>query len=412
MPHNIRVLCLSNDVDIIREMQSINAEDAGIRHMLPKARHYLVKLEAVRRPIVHILKETFLSNGGDATVSRDMITAASDKSDVLLSGTRKQFQRSLLALREQGFGCNKLAAEIEAAIRHFDSTPNLPNSHSITDLRISSMFGQIGARTLVMGILNVTPDSFSDGGKFADYNAAVAHAREMVEDGADIIDIGGESTRPGSDAVSANEEIDRIVPVIQELAGSVNVPISVDTTKAEVARAALDSGALIINDVSAATLDPDMRFVIAEKRCPAILQHIKGTPKDMQDNAHYDDLMGEICDFLRKRIDAVVDAGADERMLIIDPGFGFAKTVAHNLELLQRLRELKSIGRPIMVGVSRKATIGRVLGGLPTEERMEGTAAAVAISIANGADIVRVHDVREMVRVARMSDAIIRRKQA
>lgn len=408
MSHNARVVCLDNDADIIQEMRKINAEDAGVRHMLPKARHYLVKLDDVRRPIVHILKETFLSNGGDATVSRDMITATADKSDVLLSGTRKQFQRSLLALREQGFGCNQLSTEIEAAIRHFDSTPNVPNSHSITDPRLSAIFDQIGTRTLVMGILNVTPDSFSDGGMFVDHSAAVVHAREMVENGADIIDIGGESTRPGSEAVTAKEEIDRVIPVIQEIAGSINVPISIDTTKAEVARVALDSGALIVNDISAASFDPDMRLVIAEKRCPAILMHIKGTPKDMQAQPHYDNLMGEVCAFLRERIEAVVDAGVDERMLIVDPGIGFAKSVDHNLELLQRLRELKSIGRPILVGTSRKATIGKVLGDLPVEERLEGTAATVAISIANGADIVRVHDVKEMVRVAKMSDAIVR----
>lgn len=409
MPHNARVVCLNNDTDIIQEMRKINAEDAGIRHMLPKARHYLLKLENVRRPIVHILKETFLSNGGEATVSKDMITAVSDHSDVLLSGTRKQFQRSLLALREQGFGCNKLSTEIEAAIRHFDSIPNVPNSQSIENPLLSALFDQIGTRTLVMGILNITPDSFSDGGLFVDHNAAVLHARVMVENGADIIDIGGESTRPGSESVSAKEEIDRVIPVIQEITSSLNVPISIDTTKAEVARAALDSGALIINDISAATFDPDMRILIAERRCPAILMHIKGTPKDMQAQPIYNDLMSEVCAFLRERIEAVVDAGVDERMLLVDPGIGFGKTVDQNLELLQRLRELKSIGRPIVVGTSRKSTIGKVLGGLPVEERLEGTSATVAISIANGADIVRVHDVKEMVRVARMSDAIVRR---
>lgn len=406
MPHNARVLCLDREPDIVREMRRVNVEDAGIRHMLPKARHYLVKLENVRRPIVHILKEGFLSNGGDVAVSRDVITASVTHSDVILMGTRKQFQGVLRSLLEQGFGCKELSVEIESAIRQFDSPPLLPVSKS-TDPKVGAMFEQIGNRTLVMGILNVTPDSFSDGGAFADPVMAIERGVEMVEQGADIIDIGGESTRPGSDAVSAELEIERVIPVIEKLASRVNVPISIDTYKAEVARAALEAGALIVNDISAATFDENMPSLIAEKRCPAILMHIKGTPKDMQANPEYDDLLGEVTGYLRKRVRALVEAGADERSLIIDPGIGFGKTPEHNLELLRRLKEFTSIGRPVLVGTSRKATIGAVLG-LPPEERLEGTAATVALAIANGADIVRVHDVKEMARVARMSDAIVR----
>lgn len=411
MAHNARVLCLKTDSEIVAEMQRVNAEEAGIRHMLPKARHYLVKLEHVRRPIVHILKETFLSNGGDAVVSRDVITAKVDECDLILTGTRKHFQRALLALREQGFGCADLAVEVESVIRHFDGTPNVPRPDGFADPKLGRMFESIGERTLVMGILNVTPDSFSDGGKFADVGGAVAHGLQMASDGADIVDVGGLSTRPGSEPLTAAEERARIVPVIEKLTDQLEIPISVDTYQAEVAEAALDAGAAIVNDISGATFDPEMPSLIARRGCPAVLMHILGTPKDMQANPAYGDLMGEVSAFLRERLACLAEAGVDDRLLMIDPGIGFGKTVEHNIEILRRLAELKSIGRPILVGTSRKSTIGKVLGGLPPEERLEGTAATVALSIANGADIVRVHDVKEMARVVRMTDAIARKTE-
>lgn len=407
MSHNARVLCLNNDVEITREMELINVEEGGVRHMLPKAKHYKVKLQGVRRPIVHILKEAFLANGGDAAISRDVITAKVAESDVILMGTRKQFSRVLTNLLEQGFGCKELSVEIENAIKRFDSAPELPTASTHTDASLSNMFSLLGQRTLVMGVLNVTPDSFSDGGLFLDAGAAAERALKMAEDGADLIDIGGESTRPGSDPVSADEEIRRIIPVIEAIANKVSIPISVDTYKAEVAKAALDSGALIVNDISAATFDPAMAGLIAKNRCPAILMHTKGTPKNMASNATYTDLMAEVSMFLKSRIRTLIEAGVDEKMLIIDPGIGFAKNLDQNLEILRRLKELKSIGRPILIGTSRKSTIGKVLGDLPSEERLEGTSATVAIAIANGANIVRVHDVKEMVRVARMADAIV-----
>ena len=409
MSYNARVLCLNSDAEIVAEMARVNAEDAGIRHMLPKARHYLVKLEQVRRPIAHILKETFLSNGGDTVVSRDVITAKVDRCDVILTGTRKHFQRALLTLREQGFGCDALAVEVEAAIRHFDGSPNVPRLDSLGDERLGRMFELIGNRTLIMGILNVTPNSFSDGGMYAGVSAAIDHAYEMAVQGADIIDVGGLSTSPGSDPISSSVEIDRVVPVVKELAGNLNIPVSIDTYSAEVAAAALDAGALIVNDISGTTFDAEMPALLAGRRCPAVLMHIAGTPKNMQQKPEYGDLMGDICRWLRERLAALAEAGADEKLLIVDPGIGFGKTPEHNLEIMRRLAELKSIGRPILVGTSRKSTIGKVLGGLPPEDRVEGTAATVALSIAHGADIVRVHDVKEMARVAKMTDAVVRR---
>jgi dihydropteroate synthase len=264
----------------------------------------------------------------------------------------------------------------------------------------------LGARTRIMGILNVTPDSFSDGGQFHRFDAAIAQAEKMVEDGADIIDIGGESTRPGSDSVSLDEESGRVLPVIEHLAKNLSIPISIDTCKAEIARRAVDSGAEIINDVSALRFDPEMMAVARKTGCPVVLMHMRHTPKDMQQEPRYDALMPEVISFMGERIDKCIEGGIDPEAIVIDPGIGFGKTVEHNLEIIRELDRLRSLGCPILVGPSRKATIGAVLGA-ETHDRLEGTAATVAVSIAGGAHIVRVHDVKEMARVAKMTDAIM-----
>lgn len=265
-----------------------------------------------------------------------------------------------------------------------------------------------GDRTLVLGILNITPDSFSDGGRFFSPDSAIRHAEEMVADGADILDLGGESTRPGSDPLPAEEELRRVMPVIEALADRIHVPLSVDTYKSEVARRCILAGAAMVNDISALAFDPAMASTLAELGTPVCLMHIRGTPRTMQDNAVYHDVVTEVRDELKERVDAALRAGIRKENIIIDPGFGFAKNSSHNLELLRRLRELTVMGYPVLSGTSRKSMIGSVLGGLSVEDRIEGTAATVAISIANGAAIVRVHDVKEMTRVARMSDAIVR----
>jgi dihydropteroate synthase len=266
------------------------------------------------------------------------------------------------------------------------------------------------AKTCVMGILNVTPDSFSDAGVHLDPARAVERAFRMVEEGADIIDIGGESTRPGSEPLPAEEELGRVLPVITELARNVKVPLSIDTYKAEIARRALDAGASLINDISGARFDPDMPMVAAKYKVPIILMHIKGTPKNMQQHPVYRALIPEIIDSLRGSIEKAVSAGVRENMIIVDPGIGFGKTFEHNLTLLNNLQEFTALRRPLLVGPSRKAFIGRVLGGVGAAERLEGTAAAVAISIIKGANIVRVHDVREMAKVVRVADAIRRER--
>jgi dihydropteroate synthase len=261
------------------------------------------------------------------------------------------------------------------------------------------------ARTLVMGVLNVTPDSFSDGGRHFDPEVAVAAGIRMVADGADILDVGGESTRPGSEAVPAAEEIDRVVPVIKRLAAEINAPVSVDTRKHEVAEAALDAGADIVNDVSAGEHDPGMFDVVRSSGAGFVLMHMRGEPNTMTELTDYEDVVADVKEYLRRRIGAAVDAGIDWETLVVDPGLGFAMTTPQSLLLMKETATFLDLGRPLLVGPSRKSFIGHVLD-TEVAERLEGTAGAVAYMVARGAHIVRVHDVKEMVRVVRVVDAI------
>ena len=264
-----------------------------------------------------------------------------------------------------------------------------------------------------MGILNVTPDSFSDGGLYPTTERAVARAEEMVREGADFIDVGGESTRPagpygeGAQAVSTDEEIQRTVPVIEKLAERVDVAISIDTTKAEVARRAVQAGAALVNDISALRFDPAMGETVAAAGVPLVLMHMKGTPKTMQQNPTYRDLIGEIKGFLLERASAARDAGIAPEQIVIDPGLGFGKQIRHNFEIVARLSEFGALGYPLLVGPSRKGFVGAALK-LPPEERLEGTLAALALCVAGGAHILRVHDVGAAVRALAVADAVVR----
>jgi dihydropteroate synthase len=257
-------------------------------------------------------------------------------------------------------------------------------------------------KTVLMGILNVTPDSFSDGGLFNDVDAAVEHGKKMVSDGADLIDIGGESTRPGAAPLSEQEELGRIVPIINRLLDEVSVPISVDTYKPRVADACLKAGAHLINDITG-LIHPDMRKVIAKHKAPVIMMHMKGTPTTMQQNPVYKDVIGEITAFFEKQITIARKAGVQQ--IIIDPGIGFGKTLQHNLQILKHLNVFKALNCPICVGPSRKSFIGMITG-LSVTERLEGTLAAVTVCVMNGANIVRVHDVNECKRAIQIIDAI------
>jgi dihydropteroate synthase len=264
----------------------------------------------------------------------------------------------------------------------------------------------IGPRVWLMGIVNVTPDSFSDGGQYLDAGKAVDRGLELVGDGADIIDVGGESTRPGSRPVPESEEIGRVLPVVEGLRRQSQTLISVDTTKAAVARAALDAGADIVNDTSAFRFDPAMPGVVARAGAGVVLMHMQGTPLTMQTAPRYDDLVGEIAAFLAERLRIAADAGIPAERIIVDPGVGFGKTVEHNLELLRRQAEFHILARPLLLGFSRKAFLGAVLG-LPSGERLEGTIAAAVLSVERGAHILRVHDVGPVARAVRAAEAVL-----
>jgi len=261
-----------------------------------------------------------------------------------------------------------------------------------------------------MGVLNITPDSFSDGGLYFDKSVAIKRAIQMVEDGADIIDIGGESTRPGSESITIDKELKRTIPVIEALTREIKVPISIDTYKSEVAMAALDSGASMVNDISGLRFDPKMSEVVSEYKVPVVIMHIKGSPKDMQQNPVYEALVPEIMDYFRAIISIAKQSDISDDKIIIDPGIGFGKTPEHNLTIINNLREFTSLEKPILIGPSRKAFIGKILGDVPVTDRLEGTATAVAISIMNGANMIRVHDVKEMVKVAKIADAVKKEK--
>jgi dihydropteroate synthase len=265
-----------------------------------------------------------------------------------------------------------------------------------------------GKQTYLMGILNVTPDSFSDGGKFNTLESALSQAKYMIEQGADIIDIGGQSTRPGAEQISLEEELNRVIPVIEKLRSNTSIPISVDTTRAKVAEWAIKAGADIVNDISGGTFDSQMLPVVARLKVPIILMHIRGTPQTMQQLTDYQDLVGEIYQFLAGQIQKAIALGIDKSHLIVDPGIGFAKNYQQNIELLQQLSEFHSLGVPLLVGLSRKSFIGHLLNKPNPQDRVWGTAAACCGAIASGVDILRVHDVEPMYDVCRVADAIWR----
>lgn len=282
-------------------------------------------------------------------------------------------------------------------------------------LKIGKKKFELGKRTIIMGILNVTPDSFSDGGKFFSIDDAINHSILMEKEGADVIDIGGESTRPGSKAISLDEEMNRVIPVVEQLVNKIKIPISVDTYKHEIAKKALDLGTSMINDTTALRNDIKLAKIVADYGVPICLMHMKGEPRNMQVNPVYEDVVKEIHDFLKERSKYAMSCGIKKENIIVDPGIGFGKRtgkgIEDNCEILRRLSKLKDLGFPIMVGASRKTFIGNICGEekpLPITDRLEGSLAAACIAIINGADIVRVHDVKETRRCVDIVDCIIR----
>jgi dihydropteroate synthase len=395
----VRIIDVRWPGDVSREFELIQCDPMGAKIMLPKADFKVIKVEGLKSPAANILKQEMLARGGDVAVARSVVTCTAPQSDALIMGTRKQIHDALPKLRMEPFGLKNLADQIVDLLAH--------EAEKSAVWRCRDRSIPLGGKTTLMGIVNVTGDSFSGDGLGLDVSGAVAQAKSMLGAGAEILDIGGESTRPGSDPVPEDEEIRRVLPVVKALAAETNAIVSIDTMKSAVAEAALGAGAHIINDVTGVSFDPKIADIAARYGAGLVIMHIKGTPKNMQVNPVYDDLVGEICAFLRTQAGAALERGVARECICVDPGIGFAKTAEHNLEVLRRLREFRSLGYPVLSGPSRKSFIGKILD-VPAAERVEGTGAAVAISIANGADVVRVHDVEPIVKIVRVTDAIVR----
>jgi dihydropteroate synthase len=398
--HYARVLDLRNVDDAEGEVAKVGATPGAVGWMAQEATLRAVRLERVSGRAASILKQEALALGAECAVARSVAGLDDTPQPVVLIATLRQHHRLARKLQAQPFGLRQLAGQVARALEAYDR----PGDHSLV---IGQCELPLGRRTLVMGIINTTPDSFSGDGLGDDVQAAVAQGKRFAEEGADLLDVGGQSTRPGSEEVGDEVELGRVLPVIDRLAGEIGIPVSVDTSSPVVAAAALDAGAGMVNDVCALRA-PGMLELAAARGVPVCLMHMLATPRTMQQAPQYDDVVTDIHRFLADRAAACLAAGVSAERILVDPGIGFGKTVNHNLTILRRLREFRSLGYPILIGTSRKSTIGKVLGDLPAHERLEGTAATCACAILNGADVVRVHDVKEMVRVARMTDAVAR----
>ncbi len=386
-------------VDSVAIFQQIGVDPYGIEAMAPKTLNVNLLLKDQSCKIANIIKQEMLSIGGDAAVARGSVACSIASTDVLIMGTLKQITVLIKKIEKQPFGLTIIAADISEILKN-------SRQHQYF-LKTSKREIVLGVKTIVMGILNVTPDSFSDGGLFCNSKTAVDRAVQMIDEGVDIIDIGGESSRPGAKPVDAKIELERVIPIIEKLVKKTKIPISIDTTKSKVARQALAAGAEIVNDISALNGDKKMAGTVRDAGAALILMHMRGNPQSMQkNNLVYDDVMGEIISNLKTSSEKALSAGIGKKCLIIDPGIGFGKTVEDNYKIIKNLSELRGLGFPIMIGTSRKSFIGKVTCGEP-HERNEGTAATVAAAILNGVQIVRVHDVAAMKKVCAVTDAIV-----
>lgn len=392
-----RLLVVESRRDLEQELDRVGVDSAAWPIFRQKAGVLAIKLNGLSCATANILKQTALAAGGDCAVHSRVASGRVRRSDAVLLATPRQLAAIRARLRHQPECAARLGPELLALQRRSERARLVI---SIGRRRID-----LGRRTHVMGVVNVTPDSFYDGGRYYDARRAVEQALRLEDEGADFIDIGAESTRPGSAGVSREEQLRRLVPVLRGLKGRLGVPVSVDTMSAFVAEVALREGAGMINDVSGFRADEKMAPVAARAGAPCIVMHMKGRPRTMQRNPRYRDLMAEIIAALAESLRLGEAAGIPRGQMVADPGIGFGKTAEHNLEILRRLRELGSLGVPLAIGPSRKSFIGRVLG-LEPQERLEGTLAACVVAARNGANLLRVHDVKAARRALALADAI------
>jgi len=393
----MRLLSVANQADLDVELTRVGADPLSWPIFRAKSRVVAIKVDCLSTATANILKQTAMACGGDCAVNRLVVSGRVRRTDAILFLTKRQLQTLGYRLADQPECVARLVPELSELVGNLQSRTR--------SIKLGRKTLDLGRRTYVMGILNVTPDSFSDGGRFLEPSAAVEHALSMAEEGADPIDIGAESTRPGSRPVPVREQQARLLPVLRAVKKRLKTPVSVDTTSATVTSIALSEGADIVNDVSAFAGDRQMAVIVARAGVPCILMHMKGRPRTMQKKPEYSDLMAEVTDFLAEALRRGEAAGIARTQMLVDPGIGFGKTVAHNLEILRRLAELESLGAPVVVGPSRKRFIGAVSDS-PPGERVEGTIAACVLAARNGANVLRVHDVKPVVKALKLADAV------
>jgi len=395
------ILSFSNEREVEKVMRDIGVDPCGIKIMLPKTTTFLIRLNSISNIAANILKQEMLSLGGDVAVARGALTGKTRKTGCLIIGQSTQFHSLINKLKLQPFGLQKLANELDKNIKKYARKKFI--------LPLRKGFLNLSSKTCIMAAMNLTPDSFSGDGLYSvksnDYpELALEKARNMLRNGADIIDLGGESRRPGAGNISVKEELRRILPVLKKLAKNISAPISIDTTKAEVARVCLESGAQIINDISGLR-DKRMAIVAAKYKAAVVIMHMRGRPSNMQKKAAYRSLIDDIIFWLNNAVESAERSGIRPDKIIIDPGIGFAKKPEHNLEIIKRLEDFKILGKPILIGPSRKSFIGKVLK-TGAQERSIGTIAACLMAAERGANIVRVHDIKEVSQALKMAAAI------
>ena len=388
-----RLLSFPDHKDLI----SCGIDPDALPYLVPKLGHRVILIRDIRLFAANIIKQSMLSIGGDAAVHRSVITGKVEYSDCIIIGDLRHYKNLIEKLENQP-NMSEIAGIIKEQM-------NIERTH--LKLRLCSNTFEWETRPVIMGIVNVTPDSFSDGGVYADPEMAIAHAHELISQGAGIIDVGGESTRPGAAPIDEKSEIERVLPVIKGVVLNSNVPVSIDTRNAAVAEAAIGSGASIINDVSSMTHDPEMIFLAKRAGAGIVLMHMRGMPADMQNNTCYTDVVSEIYDYLENRIKVCLEAGIDPLSIIVDPGIGFGKYLEGNLSLIKHIKEFSSLGLPVMLGHSRKSFIGKVLDS-EVHNREEGTDAVTSWAAMQQVDIVRVHSVNRAKKTIEMINSILK----
>jgi len=399
MEYKIRQIFIGSKEEAFSEFKKIGSTDEGAKIMSEKFVNLAIRAGEVPDRAVNILKQEMLARNGDVAVSKNVLYSSAKKSDVIIIGSEKSIRSLAEKIKLQPFGLKAMSFELEVLLN------NIRKNESKNILKIAKKSFDLKKETVIMGILNTTPDSFFDGGKYSNLKDACVRVDDIVREGAHIIDVGGMSTRPGSKPTSINEEIERTIPLINYIKNNHDILVSIDTCRSEVAERAIEEGADIINDISGLNCDEKMKQVAAQSEAGLVLMHMKGTPENMQNNPAYEDVIGEIYEFLLKQTEIAVKAGVKRENIIIDPGLGFGKEPEHNFKIIKKLSDFKSLGYPVLAGASRKSFTGLLLS-LSSQDRLEGSLAAATLCVLNGADILRVHDVKETIRTISIVKAV------